>query len=101
MNGNDRIEPLTPVFAQPQFIHEYMLNSAYAEDSEVLWPEMVTLFAIKSLQALDGYRPNPRTVWLAADLVAAEIPGRPSGRTEAPLQHVPWPVDQRELHRAA
>jgi haloalkane dehalogenase len=29
-----------------------MLNSAYAEDSTVLWPEMVTLFATKSLQAL-------------------------------------------------
>jgi haloalkane dehalogenase len=29
-----------------------MLNSAYAEDSGVLWPEMITLFATKSLQAL-------------------------------------------------
>jgi haloalkane dehalogenase len=29
-----------------------MLNSAYAEDSSVLWPEMVTLFAIKGLNAL-------------------------------------------------
>jgi haloalkane dehalogenase len=29
-----------------------MLNSAYAEDSAVLWPEMITLFATKSLQAL-------------------------------------------------
>src|SRR5271154_3762504 len=29
-----------------------MLNSAYAEDSSVLWPEMVTLFATKSLEAL-------------------------------------------------
>jgi pimeloyl-ACP methyl ester carboxylesterase len=29
-----------------------MLNSAYAEDSTVLWPEMITLFATKSLQAL-------------------------------------------------
>lgn len=29
-----------------------MLNSAYAEDSTVLWPEMVTLFATKSLGAL-------------------------------------------------
>jgi haloalkane dehalogenase len=29
-----------------------MLNSAYAEDSSVLWPEMVTLFATKSLGAL-------------------------------------------------
>jgi haloalkane dehalogenase len=29
-----------------------MLNSAYAEDSTVLWPEMITLFATESLQAL-------------------------------------------------
>jgi haloalkane dehalogenase len=29
-----------------------MLNSAYAEDSTVLWPEMITLFATKSLHAL-------------------------------------------------
>src|SRR5271170_2823634 len=29
-----------------------MLNSAYAEDSSVVWPEMVTLFATKSLGAL-------------------------------------------------
>lgn len=29
-----------------------MLNSAYAEDSSDLWPEMVTLFATKSLSAL-------------------------------------------------
>ena len=29
-----------------------MLNSAYAEDSDVLWPEMVTLFATKGLNAL-------------------------------------------------
>ena len=29
-----------------------MLNSAYAEDSTVLWPEMITLFATKSIQAL-------------------------------------------------
>jgi haloalkane dehalogenase len=29
-----------------------MLNSAYAEDSSVLWPEMVTLFATKGLGAL-------------------------------------------------
>ena len=26
-----------------------MLNSAYAEDSTVLWPEMITLFATESL----------------------------------------------------
>jgi haloalkane dehalogenase len=29
-----------------------MLNSAYDEDSTVLWPEMITLFATKSLHAL-------------------------------------------------
>jgi haloalkane dehalogenase len=29
-----------------------MLNSAYAEDSGVLWPEMITLFVTKRLQAL-------------------------------------------------
>src|SRR6266404_7221882 len=29
-----------------------MLNSAYAEDDSALWPEMITLFATKSLQAL-------------------------------------------------
>jgi haloalkane dehalogenase len=29
-----------------------MLNSAYSEDSTVLWPEMITLFATQSLQAL-------------------------------------------------
>jgi haloalkane dehalogenase len=29
-----------------------MLNSAYSEDSAVLWPEMITLFATRSMQAL-------------------------------------------------
>jgi haloalkane dehalogenase len=29
-----------------------MLNSAYAEDSSVLWPEMITLFATPSMNAL-------------------------------------------------
>ena len=29
-----------------------MLNSAYSEDSTVLWPEMITLFATPSMQAL-------------------------------------------------
>ncbi len=29
-----------------------MLNSAYREDSTVLWPEMITLFATRSMQAL-------------------------------------------------
>jgi epoxide hydrolase-like protein len=26
MNRNDPIEPLTPIFAQPQFVHEYNVN---------------------------------------------------------------------------
>jgi haloalkane dehalogenase len=29
-----------------------MLNSAYSEDSSALWPEMITLFATRSMQAL-------------------------------------------------
>jgi len=29
-----------------------MLNSAYSEDATVLWPEMITLFATRSMQAL-------------------------------------------------
>ena len=29
-----------------------MLNSVYAEDSSVIWPELVTLFATKGLDAL-------------------------------------------------
>jgi haloalkane dehalogenase len=29
-----------------------MLNSAYCEDSTVLWPEMITLFATQNMQAL-------------------------------------------------
>jgi haloalkane dehalogenase len=29
-----------------------MLNSAYSENSAVLWPEMITLFATRNLQAL-------------------------------------------------
>jgi pimeloyl-ACP methyl ester carboxylesterase len=29
-----------------------MLNSAYSEDSTALWPEMITLFATRSMQAL-------------------------------------------------
>jgi haloalkane dehalogenase len=29
-----------------------MLNSAYSEDSTVLWPEMITLFATRSMQSL-------------------------------------------------
>jgi len=29
-----------------------MLNSAYSEDATVLWPEMITLFATRSMQSL-------------------------------------------------
>src|SRR3954470_3332870 len=29
-----------------------MLNSAYSEDSTVLWPEIITLFATRSMQAM-------------------------------------------------
>src|SRR5262249_1675437 len=29
-----------------------MLNSAYCEDSTVIWPEMITLFATRSMQSL-------------------------------------------------
>ncbi|PZR83304.1 MAG: hypothetical protein DLM68_14480 [Hyphomicrobiales bacterium] len=39
--------------AHPQGVDSViMLNSAYAEDSTVLWPELITLFATKSLHAL-------------------------------------------------
>jgi haloalkane dehalogenase len=39
--------------AHPQGVDSViMLNSAYAEDATVLWPELVTLFATQSLQAL-------------------------------------------------
>ena len=41
------------VLAHPEGVDSViMLNSAYAEDSTVLWPEMITLFATRSLQAL-------------------------------------------------
>jgi haloalkane dehalogenase len=39
--------------AHPQHVDSViMLNSAFAEDATVLWPELVTLFATPSLQAL-------------------------------------------------
>jgi haloalkane dehalogenase len=39
--------------AHPESIDSLiMLNSAYAENASVLWPEMITLFATKSLRAL-------------------------------------------------
>jgi haloalkane dehalogenase len=39
--------------AHPQRVDSViMLNSAYAEDTTVLWPEFITLFATQSLQAL-------------------------------------------------
>src|SRR2546423_14945601 len=39
----------------PDHVHSVcMLNSAYAETPTVHWPEMIELFAIKSLNALSG-----------------------------------------------
>jgi len=47
------IATLNYVLAHPEGVHSViMLNSAYAEDSSVLWPELITLFATKSLGAL-------------------------------------------------
>jgi len=47
------IASLNYALAHPQGIDSViMLNSAYAEDSTVLWPELVTLFATQSLRAL-------------------------------------------------
>jgi haloalkane dehalogenase len=47
------IASLNYALAHPQGIDSViMLNSAYAEDSTVLWPELVTLFATPSLRAL-------------------------------------------------
>lgn len=44
---------LNYVLERPQRVDSViMLNSAYNEDSTVLWPEMITLFATHSLQAL-------------------------------------------------
>jgi len=47
------IAALNYALAHPEGVDSViMLNSAYAEDSTVLWPEMITLFATKSLPAL-------------------------------------------------
>jgi haloalkane dehalogenase len=47
------IAAINYALAHPQGVDSViMLNSAYAEDSTVLWPELVTLFATKRLQAL-------------------------------------------------
>jgi haloalkane dehalogenase len=47
------IASINYALAQPGGVDSViMLNSAYAEDSSVIWPEMVTLFATKSLGAL-------------------------------------------------
>ena len=47
------IVSLNYALAHPERVHSViMLNSAYAEDDTVLWPEMITLFATASLQAL-------------------------------------------------
>jgi haloalkane dehalogenase len=41
------------VLAHPDGVDSaIMLNSAYSEDSSVVWPEMITLFATRSMQAL-------------------------------------------------
>src|ERR1700730_14417066 len=79
-----------------------MLNSAYSEDSTVLWPEMITLFATQSMQPLaHSDRAEPRTVWLAAQLAAEAIPGFLARRAEVPFQYVHRSADQRELCRSA
>jgi haloalkane dehalogenase len=44
---------LNYALAHPEGVQSViMLNSAYSEDSSVLWPEMITLFATKSMQSL-------------------------------------------------
>jgi pimeloyl-ACP methyl ester carboxylesterase len=48
-----------------------MLNSAYSEDSTVLWPEMITLFATGSMQAL------------AMAIAQQDRPGRRQGEDDA------------------
>jgi len=41
------------------------LNSAYSEDSTVLWPEMITLFATKRCKALGkAIGAAPPSIWL-------------------------------------
>ena len=47
------IASISYALANPEGVDSLvMLNSAYAEDSTVLWPEIITLFATKSLRAL-------------------------------------------------
>src|SRR6266568_3824676 len=47
------IASINYALARPEGVDSViMLDSAYAEDSTFLWPEMVTLFATKSLHAL-------------------------------------------------
>jgi haloalkane dehalogenase len=47
------IATINYALAHPQGVDSViMLNSAYAEDATVLWPELITLFATQSLQAL-------------------------------------------------
>ena len=47
------IPSINYALAHPESIDSVvMLNSAYAEDASILWPEMITLFATKSLHAL-------------------------------------------------
>jgi pimeloyl-ACP methyl ester carboxylesterase len=44
---------LNYALAHPEAVESViMLNSAYSEDADVLWPEMITLFATHSMQAL-------------------------------------------------
>jgi haloalkane dehalogenase len=47
------IASINYALAHPNLVDSViMLNSAYAEDSTVLWPEMITLFATQSLHSL-------------------------------------------------
>jgi haloalkane dehalogenase len=47
------ISSINYALAHPRGVEQVvMLNSAYAEDATVLWPELITLFATKSLRAL-------------------------------------------------
>jgi haloalkane dehalogenase len=47
------IASLNYALAHPERVESViMLNSAYAEDSSVLWPEMITLFATQNMNAL-------------------------------------------------
>jgi haloalkane dehalogenase len=90
------IATINYALAHPQSVDSVvMLNSAYAEDATVLWPELVTLFATRSLQALAMGIAKPRTIWLAAQVAAAEVRCRASGGTDAPFQCVRRTADQR------